>query len=121
MAYGRWRSRRDLDTRILFAYVTCHMLHAAFDTTRLTPDELVVREDVLLRHGADHAAADFEHVIDWVHFLRFKGLDAPAIRGEVERWTRDGVTTVYVGQHARTMPVTLAKAMVEQVLASQRE
>jgi hypothetical protein len=60
---------------------------------------------------------DREHLAAWVRALRASGLDAIAIRGEIDRWTLDGVTQICVGAYARTMPFSLARAMVEQALA----
>jgi hypothetical protein len=63
---------------------------------------------------------DRDHIVLWVRWLQFKGLDVEAIRGEVDNWSMYGVTQVYVGTHARTMPTYLVRAIVEQALADER-
>jgi hypothetical protein len=63
---------------------------------------------------------DTEHVVLWVRWLQFKGLDVEAIRGEVDKWTMYGVTQVYVGTHARTMPTDLVRTIVERALGDER-
>ena len=63
---------------------------------------------------------DTDHVVLWVRWLQFKGLDAEAIRGEIDRWSLDGVTQVYVGNHARTMPTDFVRAIVERALGDER-
>jgi hypothetical protein len=60
---------------------------------------------------------DREHVALWVRWLTARGLDRVAIMAELDQWTQDGVSQIYVGQYARTMPSILAKAMVEHALA----
>jgi hypothetical protein len=62
------------------------------------------------------ATEDYEHVACWVRFLRFQGMDAEQIRGELARFTRGGMTQIRVGGYARTMAVALAEAMVEQAI-----
>jgi hypothetical protein len=59
---------------------------------------------------------DTEHVVLWVRWLQFKGLDPAAVRDEVDKWTLGEVTQVYVGQHARTMPSVVVKTIVEHAL-----
>jgi hypothetical protein len=61
---------------------------------------------------------DRDHVVLWVRWLQAKGLDAEAIRGEIDRWSLDDVTQVYVGNHARTMPAEVVRGMVEQALTA---
>jgi hypothetical protein len=61
-----------------------------------------------------------EHVALWVRSLQAKGLDPEAIRGEVDKWTMYGVTQVYVGAHARTMPTGVVRAIVERALGDER-
>jgi hypothetical protein len=63
---------------------------------------------------------DAEHVVLWVRWLQAKGLDAEAIRDEVDRWSLDDVTQVYVGAHARTMPTSVVRALVERALGRER-
>jgi hypothetical protein len=43
-------------------------------------------------------------------------MDAERIRRELTRFTRDGMTEIRVGGYARTMPVALAQAIVEQAI-----
>jgi hypothetical protein len=62
------------------------------------------------------ASEDHEHVVSWVRFLRFQGMDAERIRQELARFTRDGMTQIRVGGYSRTMPVALAQAIVEQAI-----
>jgi hypothetical protein len=94
---------------------------SAFDVTRLTPGEQAAWNDLVARFGASHAAGDFEQVIQWVRFLRARSRDDAAIRNEVESWTLDGISQIYVDGEARTMPVALVRAKVEQALSSQAE
>ena len=63
---------------------------------------------------------DTDHVILWVRWLQAKGLDSEAIRSEVDKWTMYGVTQVYVGAHARTMPTGVVRAIVERALGDKR-
>jgi hypothetical protein len=93
----------------------------AFDISRLAPNEQAAWNDMIARYGIIHATGNFEHVVHWVHFLRACGRDAVAIRNEVNESTRDGITQIYLGREARTMTITLARAMVEQALSSQAE
>jgi hypothetical protein len=62
--------------------------------------------------------SDTEYVVLWERWLQSKGLDAEAIRGEIDRWSLDGVTQVDVGNHARTMPAEVVRGMVEQALTA---
>jgi hypothetical protein len=57
-----------------------------------------------------------EHVALWVNALRAKGLDAKAVRDEIDKWTMDDVTQICVGAYARTMPTDAVRAIVERVL-----
>jgi hypothetical protein len=63
---------------------------------------------------------DAEHVVLLVNALRANGLDPAAVRVEIDRWSLDDVTQVYVGQHARTMPTDFVKAIVERALGRER-
>ena len=63
---------------------------------------------------------DRDHIVLWVRWLQFKGLDVEAIRGEVDKWTMYGVTQVYVGTHARTMPTDFVRAIVERARGDER-
>jgi hypothetical protein len=62
-----------------------------------------------------------DHIVLWVRWLQAQGLDPEAIRGEVDKWTMYGVTQVYVGQHARTMPTEFVGAIVERALRARPE
>jgi hypothetical protein len=61
---------------------------------------------------------DHDHVVLWVNALRANGLDPAAVRDEIDRWSLDDVTQVYVGNHARTMPAEVVRGMVEQALTA---
>jgi hypothetical protein len=61
-----------------------------------------------------------EHVDLWVNALQANGLDAIAVRDEMDRWTMDGVTQICVGANARTMPTDVVRAIVERVLGQER-
>ena len=63
---------------------------------------------------------DHDHVVLWVNALRANGLDPAAVRGEIDRWSLDGVTQVCVGQHARTMPTDFVSTIVERALGDER-
>jgi hypothetical protein len=63
---------------------------------------------------------DAEHIVLWVRWLQAKGLDTDAIRGEVDKWTLGDVTQICVGQHARTMPTDVVRAIVERALGDER-
>jgi hypothetical protein len=63
---------------------------------------------------------DTDHAILWVRSLQARGLDAEAIRGEIDRWTLDDVTQVYVGAYARTMPTDFVREIVERALGLER-
>ena len=63
---------------------------------------------------------DHDHVVLWVNALRANRLDPAAVRDEVDRWSLDDVTQVYVGQHARTMPTNFVRAIVERALGRER-
>jgi hypothetical protein len=63
---------------------------------------------------------DSEHVVLWVRWLQAKGLEPEAIRGEIDRWSLDDVTQLYVGNHACTMPTDFVRAMVERALGDER-
>jgi hypothetical protein len=63
---------------------------------------------------------DRDHVALWVRWLQARGLDLEAIRAEVDKWTLYGVTQVYVGQHARTMPTDFVREIVERALGDDR-
>ena len=63
---------------------------------------------------------DTDHVVLWVRWLQFKGLDREAIRSEVDKWSLDDVTQVYVGQYACTMPTDFVRAIVERALGDER-
>jgi hypothetical protein len=52
---------------------------------------------------------DTEHGVLWVNALRAKGLDAKAVRNEIDKWTMDGVTQICVGGYARTMPTDVSR------------
>jgi hypothetical protein len=104
-----------------FARYNGDMLEPAFDTTRLSPDERSAWDDLIARYGAAHAAADYEHTVAWVRSLQARRFDAARIRDAIARCTWCDGVQMYVGSHARTMPITLARAMVEQVLASMLE
>jgi hypothetical protein len=60
-----------------------------------------------------------EHIVLWVRWLQAKGLEPEAIRGEIDRWSLDDVTQVYVSQHARIIPTYLVRAIVERVLGDE--
>jgi hypothetical protein len=62
---------------------------------------------------------DTDHVVLWVRWLQFKGLDPAAVRDEVDKWTMYDVTMVYVGTHARIMPTEFVRAIVERVLGDE--
>jgi hypothetical protein len=62
---------------------------------------------------------DREHVAVWVRSLQATGFDAAAVRDELDKWTLNGMTQIYVGQYARMMPHAVARAMAE--LAVSRE
>jgi hypothetical protein len=97
------------------------MPEPAFDTTRLSPDERSAWDDLIARYGAAQAAADYEPTIAWVRSLQARRFDAVRIRDAIARCTWRDVIQMQVGNHARTMPITLARAMIEQVLASMLE
>jgi hypothetical protein len=61
-----------------------------------------------------------EHVGLWVNALLAKGLDANAVRDEIDKWTMDGVTQICVGGYARTMAADVVRAIVEQALCRER-
>jgi hypothetical protein len=61
-----------------------------------------------------------DHVALWVRWLQAKGLDAEAIRGEIDEWSLDDVTQVCVGAYARTMPTDFVRAIVERELGHER-
>ena len=63
---------------------------------------------------------DHDHVVLWVNALRANGLDPAAVRDEVDRWSLDDVTQVYLGQHARTLPTDFVRAIVERALGRER-
>ena len=63
---------------------------------------------------------DTDHVVLWVRWLQAKGLDPEAIRSEIDRWSLDDVTMVYVAQHGRTIPRDLVRAIVERALGDER-
>jgi hypothetical protein len=73
-----------------------------------------------MTNDASDNQCDTDHVVLWVRWLQAKGLDAEAIRSEVDKWSMYGVTQVYVGTHARTMPTDFVRAIVEQALADER-
>jgi hypothetical protein len=73
-----------------------------------------------MTNNASDNQYDTDHVVLWVRWLQAKGLDAEAIRGEVDRWSLDGVTQVYVGAYARTMPTDFVRAIVERALGDER-
>jgi hypothetical protein len=61
-----------------------------------------------------------EHVAIWVRSLQAKGLDADAIRAEVDKWTLGDVTQIPVGQHARTIPTDVVRTMVDRALCHEQ-
>jgi hypothetical protein len=60
-----------------------------------------------------------EHVVLWVRWLRAKGFEPEASRGEIDRWRLDDVTQVCVGQHTRIMPTDFVSPIVERVLGDE--
>jgi hypothetical protein len=74
----------------------------------------------VMTNDASDNQYDTEHVALWVRWLQAKGLDPEAIQGEVDRWSLDGVTQVYVGTYTRTMPTDFVRAIVERALGDER-
>jgi hypothetical protein len=62
---------------------------------------------------------DHDHIVLWVLWLQFKGLDPEAIQCEVDRWSLDGVTQVYVAAHARTTLTNAVSAIVERAIGDE--
>jgi hypothetical protein len=73
-----------------------------------------------MTNEASDSKYNADHVTLWVRWLQAKGLDAEAIRGEIDRWTLDDVTQVYVGNHARTMQTDFVREIVERALGDER-
>jgi hypothetical protein len=73
-----------------------------------------------MTNDASDSQYETDHIVLWVRWLQFKGLDPEAIRGEVDKWTLGDVTQVYVGSHARTMPTDFVRAIVERALGDER-